>query len=134
MTLQNLAKFDTLVRSSDEKRECIAVFEIKVLFCAPLGCIHIETVRPGISSCTPLVYCNYKRVNKCSHIGRTCPKNVRPVAKMCAPGAECTVNFEHCIVRVLWFLSWFFRDICYPFLIESRAYIYIVVFITGFST
>ena len=24
MTLQNLAKFDTLVQSSDEKRECIA--------------------------------------------------------------------------------------------------------------
>ena len=23
----------------------MAVFEIKVLFCAPLGCIHIETVR-----------------------------------------------------------------------------------------
>ena len=57
MTLQNLAKFDTLVRSSDEKRECI--------------------------------------------------------------------------VRVLWFLSCFFLDICYPFLIESRAYIYIVEFITN---
>ena len=50
------------------------VFEIKVLFCAPLGCIHIETVRPGFSL----------------------SENVRPVAKMCAPGADCTVNFEHC--------------------------------------
>ena len=25
-----------------------AVFEIKVLFCEPLGCTHIEIVRPGI--------------------------------------------------------------------------------------
>ena len=37
-----------------------SVFKIKVLFCAPLGCIHIETVRPGFSLCTPLVYGNYK--------------------------------------------------------------------------
>ena len=35
-----------------------AVFEIKVLFCAPLGCTHIETVRPGVFLCTPLVSCN----------------------------------------------------------------------------
>ena len=75
----------------------LAVFEIKVLFCAPLGCIHIETVRPGFSLCTPLVYYNCNWVNKCAHVGRTRPKNVRPAAKMCAPGAECTVNFEHCL-------------------------------------
>ena len=37
---------------------CLPVFEIKVLFCAPLGCTHIETVRPVIFLCTPLVYCN----------------------------------------------------------------------------
>ena len=72
------------------------VFEIKVLFCAPLGCIHIETVRPGFSLCPPLVYYNYNWVNKCAHVGRTRLKNVRPAAKMCGPGAECTVNFEHC--------------------------------------
>ena len=35
-------------------------------------------------------------MKKCAHIGRTRPKNVRPAAEMCAPGAECTVNFEHC--------------------------------------
>ena len=75
---------------------CQPVFEIKVLFCAPLGCIYTETVRPEFSLCTPLVYGNYNRVNKCAHIRRTCPKNVRPAAKMCAPGAECTVNFEYC--------------------------------------
>ena len=43
-----------------------SVFEIKVLFCALLACIHIETVRPGFSLCTPLVYCSYNRVNKCA--------------------------------------------------------------------
>ena len=72
------------------------VFEIKVLFCAPLVCIHIETVRPGFSSCTPLVYCNYNIMNTHALIGRTPPKNMRPAAKMCAPCAECTVNFDHC--------------------------------------
>ena len=77
------------------------VLEIKVLFCAPLGCIHIETVCPEFSLCTPLVYCIYNRVNKCAHVGRTCPKNVRPAAKMCAPGAECTVNFEHCYTKTV---------------------------------
>ena len=35
-----------------------SVFEIKVLFCAPLGCIHIEAVRTGFFLCTPLVYNN----------------------------------------------------------------------------
>ena len=35
-------------------------------------------------------------MKKCAHIGRTRPKNVRPAAEMCAPGAECTLNFEHC--------------------------------------
>ena len=35
-----------------------SVFEIKVLFHAPLGCIHIETVRPEFFLCTPLVYYN----------------------------------------------------------------------------
>ena len=34
-------------------------------------------------------------MKKCAHIGRTRPKNVRPAAEMCAPGAECTLNFEH---------------------------------------
>ena len=73
-----------------------SVFEIKVLFCAPLGCIRIKTVRPGIFLGTPLVYCNENWVKKCAHIGRTRPKNVRPAAEMCAPGAECTLNFQHC--------------------------------------
>ena len=76
---------------------CISVFEIKVLFHAPAGCIHIETVRPGLFLCTPLVYYNDNGVKKCAHIGRTRPKNVRPATEMYAPGAECTINFEHCI-------------------------------------
>ena len=75
-----------------------AVFETYLLFRAPLGCIHFETMRPGILLCTPLVYSYAIWVKKRAHIRRTCAKNVRPVAKMCAPGAECTVNFEHCQV------------------------------------
>ena len=77
------------------------VFEIKALFCAPLGCTHIDTVRPEIFLCTPLVYWNENRVKKCAHIGRTRPKNVRPAAEMCAPGAECTLNFEHCFLSLM---------------------------------
>ena len=34
----------------------VTVFEINILFCAPLGCIHFETMRPGFFPCTPLVY------------------------------------------------------------------------------
>ena len=71
------------------------VFEINLLFCAPLGCIHFETMRTRIFQCTPLVYSYDGRVKKRVHIGRTCPKNVRPAAKMCAPGAECTVRTLH---------------------------------------
>ena len=35
-----------------------AEFEIKVLFHAPLGCIHIETVRLVFFLCTPLICYN----------------------------------------------------------------------------
>ena len=58
---------------------------------------------PGIFLCTPLVYSYNNWVKICAHIGRTRPKNVRPVAEMCAPGAECTINFEHCsLIEVSW--------------------------------
>ena len=53
-------------------------------------------MHPGIFLCTPLVYSYDNWVKKCAHIGHTCAKNVRPALEMCAPGAECTVNFfEH---------------------------------------
>ena len=83
------------------------LFEIKVLFCAPLGCTHIETLHPGIFLCTPLVeYCNENWVKKCAHIGRTRPKNVHLAVEICAPGAECTLNFEHCeIIQYSGFLQ-----------------------------
>ena len=54
-------------------------------------------MHPGIFLCTPLVYSHDNWVKKRAHIGRTCAKNVRPALEMCAPGAECTVNFEHCL-------------------------------------
>ena len=73
------------------------MFEIKLLFWALLGCINFETMHPEIFLCTPLVYSYDNWVKKRAHIGRTCAKNVRPAAKMCAPGAECIVNFEHCV-------------------------------------
>ena len=39
---------------------CIYIYSVrnKVLFHAPLGCIHIKTVHPGFFLCTPLVYYN----------------------------------------------------------------------------
>ena len=75
----------------------ISVFEINLLFWALLGCIHFETMHPENFLCIPLVYNYDKWVKKRAHIGRTCAKNVRPAAETCAPGAECTVNFEHWI-------------------------------------
>ena len=74
------------------------VFEMKILFCVPLGCTQFQTVRPGPFLCTsilPPVYSNGNWVNKCANIGRTRPKTMRPAAGMGAMGAECTVNFEH---------------------------------------
>ena len=50
----------------------------------------------SLKLCTPLIYSNDNWMGKCAHIGRTRPKNVRLAAEMCAPGAECTVYFEHC--------------------------------------
>ena len=54
-----------------------AAFKINLLFWAPVGCIHFETVRPGIFLCTPLAYSYDNFVKKRAHIGRTCPKNMR---------------------------------------------------------
>ena len=71
--------------------------KLKVIFCELFGRTQIETVHPGFCLCTPLVYSNNNWMNKCAHIGRTRPKNVRPAAEMCASGAECTLNFEHCV-------------------------------------
>ena len=48
----------SLVTGDHFNKANLAVFEIKVLFCALLGCIHIETVRPEFFLCTPLVYYN----------------------------------------------------------------------------
>ena len=77
-----------------------AVFETEGIFYAPLGCRQIENVRQRLYLCTPLVYSNDYWLKKCGHIRRTRPKNVRPAAEMCAPGAECTLNFEHCMCNV----------------------------------
>ena len=68
---------------------------IKVIFCALLGRTQIETVHLGFCICTPLVYRNHNWMNKCAHIGRTSPKNVRSAADMCASGAECTLIRAH---------------------------------------
>ena len=38
----------------------------------------------------------YKELKNRAQSGRTVPKIVRPTAGLCAPGAECTLNFEHC--------------------------------------
>ena len=72
------------------------VFEINLFWGAPLGCIHLETVRPGIFLCTPLTYSYDNCLKKRAHTWRTCPKNVRPAAETCAPSAECTLN--HCSI------------------------------------
>ena len=73
-----------------------AVFEIKVLFCAPYGRTGSYNMHPAACSCTPLVYSHNISLKKRAHTGRTAQKNVRPSTEMCAPGAVCTLNFEQC--------------------------------------
>ena len=73
----------------------MAVSEIKVIFCASLGCTQFKTVPPRSFLCTPLVYSNGKMVKKIgAHRGHTSEKNMCPAAEMCATGAACTVNFK----------------------------------------
>ena len=93
--------------STETESSMWLVFEIKVLFCAPLGCTHIETVHLGIFLCIPLVYCNENRVGKCAHIGRTRPKNgARP--RKCVLRAPCLntggilLDQKHTSVRGSW--------------------------------
>ena len=69
------------------------VFEIKVLFCAPSGRTGSYNVHPA--ACPPVHSYNIS-LKKRAHTGRTSQKNVRPTTEMCAPGAVCTLNFEHC--------------------------------------
>ena len=45
-----------------------SVFEINLLFCATLGCIHLETVRPGIFLSTPLTYSYDNCLKKRAHM------------------------------------------------------------------
>ena len=73
----------------------ITVFKIKVIFCAPSGRTGSYIVHPDACPCTPLVYIHINSLKKRAHIGRTAQKNVRPSMEMCAPGAVCTLNFEH---------------------------------------
>ena len=61
--------------------QVLAVFEIKVLLCAPAGCKDPKMVHLVICSC--VTYC----VNMF--------KSVHPAAKVCIPGAGCTLDFEH---------------------------------------
>ena len=72
--------------------------EFEVLFCAPLGCTHFETVHPGHLLCTPLVHSNDNGVKNCANMRDRCPKNVRTAAEMYAPGTKCTVYFKHSIL------------------------------------
>ena len=73
-----------------------SVFEIKLLFCVPSGRTGSYNVHPAACPCTPLVYSHNNSLKKRAHTGRTAQKNVRPSTEMCALGAVCTLNFEHC--------------------------------------
>ena len=53
-------------------------------------------MHPAACPCTPLVFSHNDSLKKRAHNGRTAQKNVRPSTEMCAPGAVCTLNFEHC--------------------------------------
>ena len=93
------------------------VFEIKVLFCAPLGCTHIDTVRPGIILCTPLEYCNENWVKKCApsgaHVPKTCARPRKCVRRaLSAPlisNTDIDIDIYRYIYRFFFFL--FFLDI-----------------------
>ena len=74
------------------------MFEIKLSFDAPARCRSFKTVRPAATLFILLIYSNGKELKKCAHTGRTRPKIVCLAAEMCAPGAECTLNFENWLV------------------------------------
>ena len=80
----------------------ITVFEIKLFDYAPAGCTPHETVHPGTSPCTLLIYSNDKWPNKCAHSGCTSLKIVQMALKMCTPGAGCMLNFGHCIIIIMY--------------------------------
>ena len=73
----------------------LAVFKIKVFICAPLGRTGPQTVRLGGSQFTPQCIYIVTDLKKRAPIRLTVPKIVRPTAELYAPGAVCTVNFEH---------------------------------------
>ena len=75
----------------------MSVSEIKLLDCAPAGCTPHETVHPGTSPCTLLIYSNDKWLKRCAQSGCTPLKIVHPTLKMCTPGAGCMLNFGHCM-------------------------------------
>ena len=79
------------------------VFEIKVLFCAPSGRTGSYSVHPAACPCTPIVYSHNNSLKKRAHTQPTAQKNVRPSTEMCAPGAVCTLNFEHCMYNIQYF-------------------------------
>ena len=60
------------------------------------GAHEVKVCARDFPSALSNVYMYYKRLKKRAHIGRTVPKIVRPMAELCVPGAECTVNFKHC--------------------------------------
>ena len=94
----------------------LTVFEIKVLFCAPSGRTGSYNVHPAACPCTTLVYRHTNSLKKRAHTGRTAQKNVRPSTEMCAPGAVCTLNFEHCILCGMHKIQVFFF-----FIIETNS-------------
>ena len=57
-------------------------------------------MHPAACPCTPLVYSHNIPLKKRAHTRHTAQKNVRPSTEMCAPGAVCTLNFEHCKLLV----------------------------------
>ena len=76
----------------------VTVSEIKVLSCAPTGCTFPKTVHSEIYPCSLLICSNGKQLKKRAQSRCTPPKNVHQSAKMCAPGAGCTLNFGHCVI------------------------------------
>ena len=71
----------------------LAVFEIKVLFCAPA---RYECPKNGAPGHLVTYYVNLLKVGKSMHTpGAWVSKSMHPAAKMCTQGVGCTLNFKH---------------------------------------
>ena len=62
-----------------------------------------HSVHPAICPCVAHCISLFKSWKRPAHTGCTAFKPMHPAAELCTPGAGCTLNFEHCLLKGLLF-------------------------------